>query len=59
MDTFGTGTKCPFYRGVRLIEVSIKRESTVERLRVMFTANSRCEFVACDRVFPLLFIMTT
>ena len=31
-DTFGTGTKCPSYwgdRGVRLIEVSVKRESTV------------------------------
>ena len=43
-DTFGTGTKCPsyresnkgskgsrcpFYRGVSLIEVSIKRESTI------------------------------
>ena len=25
----------------------------------MSTANSRCEFVACDQVFPLLFIMTT
>ena len=23
-DTFGTGTKCPFYRGVRLIESQIK-----------------------------------
>ena len=42
-DTFGTGTKCPSYResnkrskerqgptlGVRFIEVSVKRESTV------------------------------
>ena len=31
-DTFGTGTKCSSYRGdrgVRLIEVSVKRESTV------------------------------
>ena len=26
-DTFGTGTKCPSYRGVHLIEVSGKRES--------------------------------
>ena len=25
-------TKCPFYRGVRLIEVSVKRESTVLKL---------------------------
>ena len=25
----GTNSKCPFYRGVRLIEVSVKRESTV------------------------------
>ena len=43
-DTFGTGTSCPSYResnggskerqgptlGVRLIEVSVKRESTVD-----------------------------
>ena len=32
--TFGTGSKCPFYRGVRLIEVSTKREPTVPTLRV-------------------------
>ena len=25
----GTNSECPFYRGVRLIEVSVKRESTV------------------------------
>ena len=25
----GTSSRCPFYRGVRLIEVSVKRESTV------------------------------
>ena len=25
----GTNSKCPLYRGVRLIEVSVKRESTV------------------------------
>ena len=25
----GTNSKCPFYRGVRLKEVSVKRESTV------------------------------
>ena len=25
----GTNSKCPFYRGARLIEVSVKRESTV------------------------------
>ena len=29
----GTNSKCPFYRGVRLIEVSFKRESTVESIR--------------------------
>ena len=29
----GANSKCPFYRGVRLIEVSVKRESTVERIR--------------------------
>ena len=28
-DTFETGSKCPFQGGVRLIEVSVKRESTV------------------------------
>ena len=27
----GTNSRCPFYRGVRLIEVSVKRQSTVER----------------------------
>ena len=26
----GTNSRCPFYRGVRLIEVSVKRKSTVE-----------------------------
>ena len=25
----GTNSRCPFYRGVRLIEVSVKRELTV------------------------------
>ena len=25
----GTNSRCPFYRGVHLIEVSVKRESTV------------------------------
>ena len=25
----GTNARCPFYRGVRLTEVSVKRESTV------------------------------
>ena len=25
----GTNSRCPFYRGVCLIEVSVKRESTV------------------------------
>ena len=25
----GSNSRCPFYRGVRLIEVSVKRESTV------------------------------
>jgi len=25
----GTNSWCPFYRGVRLIEASVKRESTV------------------------------
>ena len=27
-----TNSRCPFYRGVRLIEVSVKRESTVQLL---------------------------
>ena len=27
----GTNTRCPFYRGVRLIEVSVNRESTVHQ----------------------------
>ena len=25
----GTNSRCPFYRGVRLIEVFVRRESTV------------------------------
>ena len=47
-DTFGTGSKCPSYResnkgskerqgqtlGVRFREVSVKRESTVYKLRM-------------------------
>ena len=39
-DTFGTGTKCPFYRGVRLIEVSVKRESTVNHFILSAQASS-------------------
>ena len=27
----GTNSRCPFYRGVRLTEVSVKRESTVSK----------------------------
>ena len=53
MDTFGTGTKCPSYReskkkgekkggdqlSVRLIEVSIKRESTVIQRKCSYQWN--------------------
>ena len=31
----GTNSKCPFYRGVRLIEVSIKRGLTVLPIRTL------------------------
>ena len=31
----GTNSKCPFYRGVRLIEVSVKRESTVYKKELL------------------------
>ena len=27
----GTNSRCSFYRGVRLVEVSVKRESTVKK----------------------------
>ena len=33
----GTNSRCPFYRGVRLIEVSVKRELTVIQLIQKFS----------------------
>ena len=37
----GTNSKCPFYRGVPLTEVSVKRESTVLRSTPL-AVDKRC-----------------
>ena len=39
----GTNCRCPFYRGVHLTEVSVKRESTVNSFRMPY-------FVASDEL---------
>ena len=37
----GTNSTCPFYRGVRLIEVSVKRESTVLEMVILLKIKRR------------------
>ena len=40
----GTNSTCLFYRGVRLIEVSVKRESTVLRKAHEFSSHKKKGF---------------
>ena len=45
----GTNSTCPFYRGVRLIEVSVKRESTVLRKVYEFSSHKKKRAFVIDR----------
>ena len=43
----GTNSRCPFYRGVHLKEVSVKRESTVSLVR---EKNSSTRYINFSKV---------